>query len=65
MFKFLNTFRKDESGATMLEYGLMVAVIAIVVVLGAIGLGISVADTFSDTTRCSENPALAANCFLD
>jgi pilus assembly protein Flp/PilA len=64
MRKYLNAFLKDESGATMVEYGLMVAVIAMIVVVGGIGLGISMNDTMVDTTRCSDAPT-AANCVLD
>ena len=64
MFKFLKAFRKNESGATMVEYGLMVAVIAMVVVVGGISLGISMDDTMDDTTRCADAPS-AANCVLD
>lgn len=64
MLKFLNAFAKDESGATMVEYGLMVAVIAMVVVVGAVGLGISLADTMVDATTCADAPT-SANCVLN
>lgn len=39
MIKFLTSFQKDESGAAMVEYGLLVALIAavVVVVVGALG----------------------------
>lgn len=64
MLKYLNAFRKDESGATMVEYGLMVAVIAMVVVVGGVALGISMDDTMDDATRCADAPSVA-NCVLD
>lgn len=64
MIKYLNTFRKDENGATMVEYGLMVAVIAMIVVVGGVALGISMDDTMDDATRCADAPS-AANCVLD
>ena len=32
MTKFMNRFLKDESGATAIEYGLIVALIAVVIV---------------------------------
>jgi len=64
MLKFLNKFRKNESGATMVEYGLMVAVIAMVVVVGGVALGISMDDTMDDATRCADTPT-AENCVLD
>ena len=39
MTKFVNRFVKDESGATAIEYGLIAALIAVVIitVLGTIG----------------------------
>jgi pilus assembly protein Flp/PilA len=37
MTKFIARFAKDESGATAIEYGLIVALIA-VVIIGAVGL---------------------------
>jgi pilus assembly protein Flp/PilA len=39
MTKFFNRFLKDESGATAIEYGLIAALIAVVIigVLGTIG----------------------------
>lgn len=40
----------SEKGATMVEYGLMVALIAIVVAVGAGLLGIGIDKLFDDTT---------------
>ena len=37
MSKFVTRFLKDESGATAIEYGLIAALIA-VVIIGAVGL---------------------------
>ncbi len=37
MTKFITKFAKDESGATAIEYGLIAALIA-VVIIGAVGL---------------------------
>jgi len=39
--KFLARFSRDESGATMVEYGLMIALIAValIVVVTAFGIG--------------------------
>ena len=39
MSKMLSRFRKDQSGATAIEYGLIVALIAVVIVtiVGSIG----------------------------
>ncbi|GLQ05057.1 Flp family type IVb pilin [Sneathiella chinensis] len=55
MIKMLNKFRKNESGATMVEYGLIVAVIAMVVVTAALYLGGNVQGTFGDAGECALN----------
>ena len=39
MTKFMNRFLKDESGATAIEYGLIVALIAVVLVTVLTGVG--------------------------
>ena len=43
MKKFINKIRKDESGATAIEYGLIAALIAVVLItsLGVLGNNIS------------------------
>ena len=43
----IKAFRKDEKGATMVEYGLVVAVIALVAVVGAKTLGTDLSTFFS------------------
>ena len=46
MTKFINKFVKDESGATAIEYGLIAALIA-VVIIGAVQLvGTNLSATF-------------------
>ena len=39
MNKFFARFAKDESGATAIEYGLIAALIAVVIISGATALG--------------------------
>ena len=39
MFKFLARFAKDENGATAIEYGLIVALISVVIVTAMTTLG--------------------------
>jgi len=39
---------KDEEGATMVEYALLVALIALVVIVGALFLGTEIGDKLSD-----------------
>ena len=41
-------FVKDEEGVTMVEYALLVAVIALVVISGALFLGTEVSDGLSE-----------------
>ena len=48
MFK---RFLKDESGATAIEYGLIAALIAVVIILAVTNLGTEVKDTFEDVTE--------------
>jgi pilus assembly protein Flp/PilA len=45
----IRNFFKDESGATMVEYGLMVALVAVIVAVGAGALGTAVNDLFGTT----------------
>ena len=47
MKNFIN-FLKDEEGATAVEYALMVALIAIVIILAVTFLGESVSNVFSE-----------------
>ncbi|GAB3568109.1 hypothetical protein GCM10027405_29460 [Arthrobacter alkaliphilus] len=50
--RFADRFRHDEKGATAVEYGIMVALIAVVIIVAVTILGGSVKDTFTQT-RCS------------
>ncbi len=59
MRNFITRFAKDESGATAIEYGLIAALIA-VVIIGAVGvLGGKLKDTF--TAVGTEMDAAAAD----
>ncbi len=44
---FQSRFVRDEEGATMVEYGLMVALIAIVVIVAVALIGTNLNNTFS------------------
>jgi pilus assembly protein Flp/PilA len=46
MSKFVSRFLKDESGATAIEYGLMAALIAAVIVLAVGNIGSKLKGTF-------------------
>jgi|LakMenEpi03Aug12_release.lakeMendotaPanAssembly.Ray.scaffolds.fasta_scaffold4694978_1 pilus assembly protein Flp/PilA len=41
-------FRQDERGASMVEYGLLVALIALVAIAGVTALGTKLSKLFSD-----------------
>jgi Flp pilus assembly pilin Flp len=47
MRKLINNFRRDEDGPAMVEYGLLVGLIALVVALGALVLGQDISIMFS------------------
>ena len=49
---------RSERGATMVEYGLMVAGIAIVVAVAAFALGGGIFDLFGRAEDCVGNPAV-------
>ncbi|HRD46590.1 MAG TPA: Flp family type IVb pilin [Caulobacter sp.] len=48
MTKFMTRFAKDESGATAIEYGLIVALIAVVIITAVSTLGGKLNDAFTD-----------------
>ena len=48
MSKFVTRFLKDESGATAIEYGLIAALIAVVLVASLGALGTALDEKFTD-----------------
>jgi pilus assembly protein Flp/PilA len=48
MVESMMKFWKDESGATAVEYGLIAALIAVAVIVGATALGSATGNTMSD-----------------
>ncbi len=50
MTKFVSRFMNDESGATAIEYGLIVALIAVVIVTAVTALGSKLNGTFATAT---------------
>lgn len=57
MKNLLNRFAKDESGATAIEYGLIAAGIAGVIILAVNSLGAKVTSTFEGVTKNMKDPA--------
>ena len=47
MTKFMTRFAKDESGATAIEYGLIVALIAVVIITAGTTLGTKLNTAFT------------------
>ena len=46
MTKFITKFAKDESGATAIEYGLIAALIAVVIISAVTAMGANMKDKF-------------------
>ena len=46
--KFFRNMRKDEKGATAIEYGLIAALIAVAAITAMQGLGTSLNETFTN-----------------
>lgn len=53
---FIHQLIHDESGATAIEYGLIVALISIAAVSAMSGLGDSLSTTFNTTSSTMANP---------
>ena len=47
MTKFISRFAKDESGATAIEYGLIAALIAVVIISAVTALGTTIKPKFN------------------
>lgn len=57
-WKQIQNFLSDEEGATAVEYGIMVALIAAVIIVAVSSLGTKVNDVFADVdTRMPLPPA--------
>jgi pilus assembly protein Flp/PilA len=57
MNKIFARFVKDESGATAIEYGLIAALIALAIMVGAGNLGTSLNDQFQTIADTVANPS--------
>jgi pilus assembly protein Flp/PilA len=47
MYKLVDRFRRDQQGAALAEYGLLVALIAVICVVAVTALGTQVSTAFS------------------
>lgn len=57
MKKFISKFMSDESGATAIEYGLIAALIAVVIIGAVTTLGGNISDTFTTVAGSMDAPA--------
>lgn len=48
MKKFISKFMSDESGATAIEYGLIAALIAVVIIAAVTALGTNISTKFGE-----------------
>jgi Flp pilus assembly pilin Flp len=59
MLAMMKNFYNDESGVTMVEYALMVALVALAVAFVVIFMSTQMRELFNDVTQCLIN---ANNC---
>lgn len=57
MSQFVTRFLKDESGATAIEYGLIAALIAVVIIAGASAIGKNLNNTFTSISNNVASPS--------
>ena len=55
MVNFIQTFMRDESGASAAEYALILAIVGSAIALASITLGDAIADAISDAAVCIES----------
>lgn len=65
MKKLLNVslrFLRDEEGVTAIEYGLIAALIAVVIIVGAGLVGTNLNTLFTNISGCLQSPPAGAIC---
>ena len=65
MDKFLNAtrrFLRDEEGVTAIEYGLIAALIAVAIIVGATAVGGGLNTLFTNISGCLATPRTGAIC---
>ncbi len=65
MLNLIKKFYKDESGATMVEYAIMVALIAVAVAAAVIILEGNISMMFQEVAECIQSPSTANACVID
>lgn len=56
MKKLVQKFMNDESGATMVEYAILVALISIAAIVIIAAVGTQVNTAFTEVRNCLQNP---------
>lgn len=59
--EFIKNFMQEEDGVTAIEYGLIAALVAVAIVVGAGALGTGLNGLFNRLATCMTNPN-TANC---
>lgn len=54
--KVVNNFLNDEQGATAIEYGLLAALIAVVIITGVTAVGTNLSTIFLKLADCLKSP---------
>ena len=57
--QFVQSFLRDEAGAAAIEYGLIAALIAVAIIVGAGLLGTNLGDLFTRLSSCMATPTAA------
>jgi pilus assembly protein Flp/PilA len=61
MSKFVTRFLKDESGATAIEYGLIAALIAAVIITAVTAIGTNLNNTFTTISNSVKSSGTGAS----
>jgi pilus assembly protein Flp/PilA len=56
MKKLMLSFFRDESGATMVEYAILVALISVAAIVIIFALGQQIRETFNQVVQCITDP---------
>ena len=62
--QFVQSFLRDEDGAAAIEYGLIAALIAVGIIVGATALGVQLNGIFLRLGNCMAAPATACAAVL-
>ncbi|MGE5536976.1 MAG: Flp family type IVb pilin [Gemmatimonas sp.] len=62
MFTTLKSFIRDESGATMIEYGLIAALVSVVAIAALGAMGGNLRDMFTHVSDCLTQAQAGAAC---